>query len=55
MHDCKKCPYFRKEDKNNQLRGGRLIVGFCNLRGKHISDVTLTNPTCKDRAVLSMG
>ncbi len=54
MHECKKCPYFKKEDKNSQLQGGRVIVGFCNLRDKHISDVTLTNPTCKDRAVLSL-
>ena len=54
MHSCKKCPYFSKEEKD-QLRAGRVIVGFCKLRQKHISDVTLTNSTCKDRAVLSLG
>lgn len=54
MHECKKCPYFIKEDKSSQLKGGRVIVGFCKLRDKHISDVTLTNSTCKDRATLSL-
>lgn len=54
MHECRKCPYFLKEDKKNQLRAGRVIVGFCKLREKHISDVTLTNSTCKDRAVLEL-
>ena len=54
MHECRKCPYFRKEDKNSQLKGGRVIVGFCNLRQKHISDVTLNNSTCKDRAVITL-
>ncbi len=54
MHECKKCPYFKKQDKSNQLTGGRLIVGFCNLRQRHMSDVTVTNTTCKDRAILSI-
>ena len=53
MHECKKCPYFVKE-QSNQLRAGRLIVGFCKLRERHISDVTVTNSTCKDRAILSL-
>ena len=54
MHECKKCPYFRKQDKNDQMKGGRLIVGFCKLREKHISDVTITSSTCKDRATISL-
>ena len=35
MHECKKCPYFAKEEKN-QLTGGRVIVGTCKIRGKRI-------------------
>jgi hypothetical protein len=53
MHACRVCPYFAKEEKN-QLRGGRVIVGFCKLREKHISDVSLNQSLCKDRAVLSL-
>ncbi len=52
MHECRKCPYFQKQDRNDQLRAGRLIMGFCKLRQKHISDVTMGNPACKDRAVI---
>ena len=51
MHECRKCPYFRKEQKK-EYTGGRVIVGECSLRGKKISDVTLTNTSCKDRAVI---
>jgi hypothetical protein len=54
MHECRKCPYYKKENKESQLRAGRLIVGFCGLRDMHISDVTITNTTCKDRAVISL-
>jgi hypothetical protein len=54
MHDCKKCPYFIKERKN-QLRAGRVIVGFCKLRDKHISDASANQDLCKDRAVVVLG
>ena len=54
MHECRKCPYYRKEKQENQLRAGRLIVGFCSLRNMHISDMTITKTTCKDRAVISL-
>ena len=53
MHSCKKCPYFSKEEKD-QLRAGRVIVGFCKLREKHISDSSMNQSLCKDRAVISL-
>jgi hypothetical protein len=53
MPECRKCPYFVKESKN-QLRAGRLIVGFCKLRQKHISDMSVGQAQCKDRAVISL-
>lgn len=53
MPQCRKCPYFAREEKN-QLRAGRVIVGFCRLRQKHISDVSMNQALCKDRAVVSL-
>ena len=49
--DCKRCTYFRKV--KNMMRGGSVIVGFCELREKHISDETINLELCKDRAVLT--
>lgn len=53
MPECRKCPYFLKEGKS-QLRAGRVIVGFCKLRQKHISDMSANQGQCKDRAVISL-
>ena len=53
MPECRKCPYFVKERKN-QLRAGRVIVGFCKLRQKHVSDASVNQPLCKDKAVISL-
>ena len=53
MPECRKCPYFVKEGKN-QLRAGRVIMGFCKLRQKHISDVSVNHAQCKDKAVISL-
>ena len=50
--ECKRCTYFRKV--NNMMRGGTVIVGFCELREKHISDETITLELCKDRAILKV-
>lgn len=50
--DCKRCTYFRKA--KNAIRGGTVIVGFCELRQKHISDETIGMEQCKDRAVLTV-
>jgi hypothetical protein len=47
---CRKCPYFDKE--KDKLQEGKIILGFCRLRRKHVSDTTMNKPQCKDRAVL---
>jgi hypothetical protein len=49
---CKKCPYFGKSD--DTLKKGAVVVGFCRLRQKFITDVSLSGPVCKDRAVLDL-
>ena len=49
---CKKCPYFAKEE--NKYQKGKVILGFCKLRQKHISDQTIDKPMCKDRAVVTL-
>ena len=50
---CKKCPYYEK--KKEELSGGSnvsLIVGFCRLRERFITDTTLNKELCKDRATV---
>ncbi len=50
---CRKCPYFDK--KKEELRRGSsisLIVGFCRLRERLITDETITGELCKDRAIV---
>jgi hypothetical protein len=49
---CKKCPYYGKV--NQEIKKGSLVIGFCRLRQKHITDVSVTNVMCKDRAVLDV-
>ncbi len=49
--ECRKCPYFLKE-KENKYQAGVVIIGFCKLRQKRISDATALNQFCKDRAVI---
>lgn len=49
--ECKRCMYFRKA--KNTVRGGAVIIGFCGLRQKHISDETVRMEQCKDRAVIT--
>ncbi len=49
---CKKCPYFMKEE--NKYQKGKIILGFCKLRQKHISDQTIDKPLCKDRAIVTV-
>lgn len=50
--DCKKCPYFMKNTE--RIYGsGAILIGFCKLRQKSISDETVKKEFCKDRAVIS--
>jgi len=51
---CRKCPYFEK--RKEELRRGSgisLVVGFCRLRQRSITDETINKETCKDRAIVS--
>lgn len=52
VSQCKKCPYFSKE--KDKYQKGKVILGFCKLRQKHISDQTIDKPFCKDRAVVTL-
>lgn len=49
---CKKCPYFGK--MKQEIKAGSLVVGFCRLRQKHVTDVSISNMLCKDKAVLDL-
>jgi hypothetical protein len=49
---CKKCPYFEKTKQ--ELKAGTIIMGFCKLRQKHVSDVSINKEQCKDRAVINL-
>jgi hypothetical protein len=50
--DCRKCPYFLKE--KSRYHDGRIIIGYCKLRGRHITDDAISKEFCKDRAVLKL-
>ena len=36
------------------MHSGNIIVGYCRLRKKHISDTTIGNNLCKDKAVIDI-
>lgn len=45
--DCKICPYF---DKKKTAPGSSGIVGTCKLRQKTVTEKSMTEAFCKDRA-----
>jgi len=49
---CRKCPYFDKGA--GDYVNGFVVLGFCRLRDKHVSDTTIGKPQCKDRAVFEL-
>ncbi len=49
--DCKKCPYF---ESRREIAAGKVLVGFCKLRGKHMTDTTKSKELCKDRATFDI-
>ncbi len=49
---CRKCPYFDKG--SGDYVNGFVVLGFCKLRDKHVSDTTIGKPQCKDRAVFEL-
>lgn len=50
--ECRKCTYFEKKKNEEKFHRGKIILGFCKLRQKHISDETINKEFCKDRAVV---
>ena len=50
--ECRKCTYFQKKKNEEKFYRGKIILGFCRLRGKHVSDETIGKEFCKDRAVI---
>ena len=53
MVTCKKCSYFDKKIGELSSKSG-IVVGFCRLRGKFITDQSMTRELCKDKAVVDM-
>ncbi len=49
--ECKKCPYF---DSKREMAAGKVLTGYCKLRGKYMSDTTKNKELCKDRAVVDI-
>jgi len=49
---CRKCPYFEKN--REKFQKGKIILGRCKLRNMNISDETVNNELCKDRAVIPL-
>lgn len=49
---CKKCPYFGKVKE--KLQKGHIVLGFCRLRQRHITDTTINQSQCKDRAIIML-
>jgi hypothetical protein len=45
--ECKLCPYF---DRKRHPSNTSAVAGLCKLRNKTISDKTITEVLCKDRA-----
>ncbi|MFH1364581.1 MAG: hypothetical protein ABIH52_02900 [Candidatus Aenigmatarchaeota archaeon] len=53
MVRCKKCGYYDKKVTDVSSQSG-IIVGFCRLRGKFITDQSINNDQCKDKAVIDI-
>jgi len=53
MVHCKKCGYYDKKISETASKAG-IIVGFCRLRNKYISDQSINNQHCKDKAIVDV-
>jgi hypothetical protein len=51
MIHCKKCPFFVKKTEDRAAKGA-MIMGFCKMREKFVTDESINNELCKDRAVV---
>lgn len=52
--ECRKCMYFEKMPSADRYKKGKVIMGFCKLRQKHVSDETIGAQFCKDKAVVDL-
>jgi len=50
MPECRKCCYFMV-DKDQYCRGV-VLMGFCRLRQKYVTDISIMKEHCKDRATI---
>ena len=53
MVPCRKCPYFDKKISDVSGQSG-IIVGFCRLRNKFITDQSINNEYCKDKDIIDI-
>jgi len=53
MVQCRRCGYFVKKISEISSQSG-IIVGFCKLREKYITDRSIGNYLCKDKAVIDI-
>jgi hypothetical protein len=44
--------YFDKFRGTQRIHKGSVVLGFCKLRKKLISDMTISQPLCKDKATI---
>lgn len=51
-NNCKKCPYYGRVEQ--EIKKGSLVIGYCKLRQKHITDISVNQGLCKDRATLDL-
>jgi hypothetical protein len=51
--ECRKCTYFDRM-KASRMHAGQVILGFCRLRQKHVSDSSIGLEYCKDKAVVDI-
>ncbi len=52
--ECRKCMYFEKNRSSDKLKKGKIILGFCKLRQKHVADETIGGQFCKDKATIDL-
>ncbi|MFH1978482.1 MAG: hypothetical protein ABIJ92_04095 [Candidatus Aenigmatarchaeota archaeon] len=52
MVQCKKCPFFDRKREYQTAAMGSIVMGFCKLREKFVTDQSINNELCKDKAVV---
>lgn len=52
MPECKSCPYFDK--KKSSVYKSMVLVGFCNLRSMFVTDKSVVNIKCAEKAIIPL-